>query len=322
MSWINGFARDALCPTPTTSPAQSLLLVGACAAAAGLLLGALAVLFLLNCNKKSDGGDGDARVPRYHSRADEFFGRTAEDGAAPPLPSPSPARTPTSALLAGIRVSLAECGGEHGDDTSPDVSRPPSEAFQITQRTTAGRGKAGFEFVEYAPSIFWRIRRLYGVSEAELQESLGSVSGSFALGEGKGGCMFLPTSDRRFLMKTVKEDEKEKLLHILEDYYGALVCQLRVCTVRRTRISVWVMCGSLGDRPARVCAPSLPTPKSLPASPAPSFILSVPPPPFVSRSHLPSPVDAAAMVSRLLHSQDCRGHAQCRSHAALRAGKR
>ena len=233
-SWING-ARDALCPTPLTdttlsSPAQSLFLVGACAAAAGLLLGALSVLFLLNRNKKSDGGDGDARVPRYHSRADEFFDRTAEDGAAPPLPSSSPARTPTSALLAGIRVSLAECGGEHGehgDDTSPDVSRPLSEAFQITQRTTAGRGKAGFEFVEYAPSIFWRIRRLYGVSEAELQESLGSVSESFALGEGKGGCMFLPTSDRRFLMKTVKEDEKEKLLHILEDYYGALVYQLR-----------------------------------------------------------------------------------------------
>ena len=233
-SWING-ARDALCPTPLTadtlsSPAQSLFLVGACAAAAGLLLGALSVLFLLNRNKKSDGGEGDARVPRYHSRADEFFDRTAEDGAAPPLPSSSPARTPTSALLAGIRVSLAECGGEHGehgDDTSPDVSRPLSEAFQITQRTTAGRGKAGFEFVEYAPSIFWRIRRLYGVSEAELQESLGSVSESFALGEGKGGCMFLPTSDRRFLMKTVKEDEKEKLLHILEDYYGALVYQLR-----------------------------------------------------------------------------------------------
>ena len=230
-SWING-ARDALCPTPLTaatlsSPAQSLFLVGACAAAAGLLLGALSVLFLLNRNKKSDGGDGDARVPRYHSRADEFFDRTAEDGAAPPLPSSSPARTPTSALLAGIRVSLAECGGEHGDDTSPDVSRPLSEAFQITQRTTAGRGMAGFEFVEYAPSIFWRIRRLYGVSEAELQESLGSVSESFALGEGKGGCMFLPTSDRRFLMKTVKEDEKEKLLHILEDYYGALVYQLR-----------------------------------------------------------------------------------------------
>ena len=54
-----------------------------------------------------------------------------------------------------------------------------------------------------------------------------AVSGSFALGEGKGGCMFLPTSDRRFLMKTVKEDEKEKLLHILEDYYSALVYQLR-----------------------------------------------------------------------------------------------
>ena len=104
----------------------------------------------------------------------------------------------------------------------PEAASPVSVAgLHMAKRVTL-EGKHGFEFTEHAPETFLHIRQMYGISELSFMDSMASLQGSFARGEGKGGCLFLTTSDRRFIMKTVKEDEKDKLLRVLRDYVAHL----------------------------------------------------------------------------------------------------
>ena len=89
----------------------------------------------------------------------------------------------------------------------------------------------GVLFQDYAPLAWQQLReRVFGVSftaylsslvgecttAAEIEEQISAMVGNFS--EGGGGGFFFFSADRRFLLKSVTQSEKKKLLRMLPDY--------------------------------------------------------------------------------------------------------
>lgn len=90
------------------------------------------------------------------------------------------------------------------------------------------------KFVDYAPTIFHYIRKIHGIFPESYTKSLGPESlskiitgnmGSFQGQDssGKSGSFFFTSSDKKFLVKTLKLDEFDLLLSILPWYLKYLI---------------------------------------------------------------------------------------------------
>eukprot|EP00940_MAST-03C_sp_MAST-3C-sp2_P002538 g2538.t1 len=103
-------------------------------------------------------------------------------------------------------------------------------------------------FVDYAPSVFLKLRKLFGISDAEYVNSigpahllanllLGSLSSLSQLGsEGKSGSFFYFTSDLKYMVKTISKEEHSLFRVMLESYYhflwnhpDSLLCRIVGC---------------------------------------------------------------------------------------------
>lgn len=99
----------------------------------------------------------------------------------------------------------------------------PGNVKMIKQKT--------YKFRDYAPCIFERIRRFYGISAHNYTKSLGvdKIMNSLMLNEfsslegqctsGKSGSFFYYSDDGKYIIKTLKRDEYIFLKKILPDYY-------------------------------------------------------------------------------------------------------
>ena len=93
------------------------------------------------------------------------------------------------------------------------------------------KGTKTFKFRDFAPTIFERIRRLYGIKSTDYIRSLGmekmmhalmATEFSSLMGQcttGKSGSFFYYSDDGKYMLKTLSEDEYEFFRKFIPDYY-------------------------------------------------------------------------------------------------------
>lgn len=100
------------------------------------------------------------------------------------------------------------------------------------------------QFKDYCPSVFLRIRRLYGISNESYLDSLGVIKlmnslfkGEFSsliglVSAGKSGCFFYHSSDGQYMLKTMTRKDYLFLKKILPAYYGHVLQHPNTLLVR------------------------------------------------------------------------------------------
>ncbi len=77
-----------------------------------------------------------------------------------------------------------------------------------------------FKFKDYAPKVFFSIRKLYNIDTADYMLTL---AGNFQylefISNSKGGSFFFYTYDKKFMIKTISKEEAKFLRKILPAYY-------------------------------------------------------------------------------------------------------
>ncbi|KAJ8611260.1 hypothetical protein CTAYLR_004163 [Chrysophaeum taylorii] len=144
-------------------------------------------------------------------------------------------------VMVGIELSLAIKGEIdvefwlRGQPPAADSTTKKSSERTTTQTTTTQTtNKCGAWFRAHRPSLFHECRQAAGIAARELSDRLGfrQVLGSLLLGEiaglderlsqGRSGSIFLWSSDRRFLVKTIDASEAKALDAMLPAYLDHL----------------------------------------------------------------------------------------------------
>ena len=152
----------------------------------------------------------------------------------------APAAAPAAAaegLAALATPLLASSPASSAGASTPGAAGRPASSFR--SRSLKGRFAEvhavevapGVLFQDYAPLAWQQLReRVFGVSftaylsslvgecttAAEIEEQISAMVGNFS--EGGGGGFFFFSADRRFLLKSVTQSEKKKVLRMLPDY--------------------------------------------------------------------------------------------------------
>jgi hypothetical protein len=76
-----------------------------------------------------------------------------------------------------------------------------------------------FDFVDYAPVAFRRMRELWGINEDKYFRQLCEDDDCLQpmTATGRSGAFFYISKCKQFIIKTIKDEDVESLLHILED---------------------------------------------------------------------------------------------------------
>jgi hypothetical protein len=104
-------------------------------------------------------------------------------------------------------------------DTNKTETNETTTTEPTTTEPTTTKTKE-YDFRAYAPKVFHCLRQLAGITNNDFSKSMSSLSGG-AVGEGKSGMVFFRSKDGRFIIKTLKESEKNFFYHkgVLEAYY-------------------------------------------------------------------------------------------------------
>jgi Ca2+-binding EF-hand superfamily protein len=138
-------------------------------------------------------------------------------------------------MMIGIRNSVNLIGGnrslfplETNDDAFKEIN-----TFKYTHNTNEKEAQCIFH--DYAPKIFYNIRKLYGINNESYIKSLGPENflGNLILiknrslrelcSAGKSGSFFYYSYDSKFVLKTISVHEFEFFEQILQDYYNHIV---------------------------------------------------------------------------------------------------
>lgn len=138
-------------------------------------------------------------------------------------------------MMIGIRNSVNLIGGnrsmfplETNDDSFKEIN-----TFKYTHNTNGREVQCVFH--DYAPKIFYNIRKLYGFNNESYIKSLGPENflGNLILiknrslrelcSTGKSGSFFYYSYDSKFVLKTISVHEFEFFENILQDYYNHIV---------------------------------------------------------------------------------------------------
>lgn len=123
------------------------------------------------------------------------------------------------------RTTLPVTTSHRDDDTDLSASmkfRRPSISSMGSSFTFSPSGSDGssFEFKEYAPQIFLKLRKHWGISQQAYIESLASEELYLDFqSNSKSGQFFFFTDDKFFMIKTLTPQEGVWLQECLEDYY-------------------------------------------------------------------------------------------------------
>jgi Phosphatidylinositol-4-phosphate 5-Kinase len=135
-------------------------------------------------------------------------------------------------IMTGIKMSVKAFDFEKKFYTPMERDYLMMNRFEIHHPALEQYKQASFK--DYAPTIFNYLRKMFGVfPESYIQslgpESLANVitgsSGSYQgmNSAGQSGSFFFTSSDKKFLVKTIKKDEFELLMKILPEYCDYLI---------------------------------------------------------------------------------------------------
>ena len=141
-----------------------------------------------------------------------------------PSPSPSPSTTATTATTATPKRRASTIMGGHviPGDIIPSTATTPTATskWDLVKKSVITSTTKDYDFRSYAPQVFRRMRRCAGITNTKFAESMSSLSGG-VVGEGKSGMVFFRSKDGKYIMKTLKESEKNFFYHkgVLEAYF-------------------------------------------------------------------------------------------------------
>lgn len=133
-------------------------------------------------------------------------------------------------MMLGIQKSVKDTAASYNpfSDVTPDMFTQ-----KVKHELSPGqiKGNKTFKFRDFAPTIFERIRKLFGITSNDYIRSLGMekmmnalMTNEFSslLGQcttGKSGSFFYYSDDGKYMLKTLSNDESEFFKKILPDYY-------------------------------------------------------------------------------------------------------
>ena len=124
--------------------------------------------------------------------------------------------------VGGALGGEAVAGGE--GKSGPSIDMLQDIDFKAKSKHVLSEEGVTFEFRVYAPRVFRCLRDAFGVSNDAYAESLQQLTGG-VVGDGKSGMLFFQSSNRDYVIKTVKESEKDFFFHktILQQYTRHMV---------------------------------------------------------------------------------------------------
>ena len=131
-------------------------------------------------------------------------------------------------IMSGIEMSVLAFDYERKQYTPMDRDFKTKNTFDIHHAALEQYKRA--EFVDYAPTIFHYLRKISDIFPEAYLESLGPdslskiIMGNSATFEGSGsagksGSFFFTSSDKRFLVKSISEEEFRLIMDILPRFF-------------------------------------------------------------------------------------------------------
>jgi len=118
-------------------------------------------------------------------------------------------------LQIGVMYSIAQAGPL---DLQEKLHKQDFQGVLVQYFPESGDLPA-FKYKEYAPKVFQKLRKSFGIDNADF---LVSLTGGPALREmpspGSSGCIFFLSEDDRFLIKSVRKEEMSMLLNLMNRY--------------------------------------------------------------------------------------------------------
>ena len=113
---------------------------------------------------------------------------------------------------------------ETNDKNEEEEISEDSASFVLRQTIKRIDNSKIVKFVEYAPQIFYMLRKKNNSTQESLQESfnpLKNKDAAFKAGEsqGKSGSFFFFTHDNKYLIKTMTKEEFKTFMKFITDYY-------------------------------------------------------------------------------------------------------
>lgn len=106
----------------------------------------------------------------------------------------------------------------------------------LPRRLKSGKNEKIYKFKDYAPKVFFEIRKDFKVNTESYLKSIGPtlviksiVNGQFhafkeLISSGKSGSFFYYSMDSRFTLKTIPTVEKAKLKEVLKNLFNHFKC--------------------------------------------------------------------------------------------------
>lgn len=111
------------------------------------------------------------------------------------------------------------------NEVSKNVKFNDNEDQENVELPKLDKNSEEVEFIQYAPRLFYDIRREDQIKASDLWESFDPYNNKESAfkageGEGKGGCFFFFTFDHKFLIKTMTKGEHDAFMDFLPSYYN------------------------------------------------------------------------------------------------------
>eukprot|EP01102_Stenamoeba_stenopodia_P020868 TRINITY_DN827_c0_g1_i2.p1 TRINITY_DN827_c0_g1~~TRINITY_DN827_c0_g1_i2.p1 ORF type:complete len:455 (-),score=99.70 TRINITY_DN827_c0_g1_i2:140-1504(-) len=121
-------------------------------------------------------------------------------------------------IIKGIASSV------NATEKIPNIETPLAKEDYIYEKCCdfiGTGGKKGVRVSIFAPKVFYQIRKFHGISETEFQNAwnLSEENLKTKEGAGRSGSLFCHSQDKKFIFKTIFEDEKVTLLNLLPAYF-------------------------------------------------------------------------------------------------------
>ena len=138
-------------------------------------------------------------------------------------------------MMLGIQIAIKSLVDKTDNLTTKDFSI--KYIFELIPKRST-ETKASFKictFFDYAPNVFWEIRRQYGIRNDDYLKSIGpeAMLGNLIKGNltslseltstGKSGSFFYYSADGKYTLKTISRDEFHFLRKILSNYYTHII---------------------------------------------------------------------------------------------------